>query len=969
MHSLIAFGGCRETQYIIKTPMKQILFLTCFLFSGFVAFSQTATVTGKVTDIETNEGAIGALVQFTPELKAKTDIDGYYTIENVPYGNYTATISMATYETKTVAVTIGVEKQTVDFTLGAEEILEEVRVVANIVQDRKTPVAVSNLDKKEIIEELGSQDLPMLLNSKPGVHATQQGGGDGDARITIRGFDQRNVGMMIDGVPVNDMENGWVYWSNWFGLDQITQQIQVQRGLGATKLAMPSVGGTMNIITENAFGKPEVKIQQEYGSGNFFRTSLSYKSGMLKNGWGVVMSASYKQGNGWVDGLFTQGGFYYLKVQKKVKNHVVSLSGFGAPQQHAQRSFNQSIGYWDANYARNLFQGSDELYGVFTDFKQFNDTTQYLAGLSNLGMDTVSAQKYWGNYIDTTGARNNGIRHNQHYGYYTDKDGKQHVMAERRNFYHKPQITLRDFWKINDKVSWTNTAYVSIGRGGGERARNSGGLIYKEEDGTIDWDKIIRNNQEIEFFGVMYPSTDALYSNTELKSTQVLAAMVNNHIWAGGVSQVDYKINPYFTFAGGVDYRWYKGEHYTEITNLLGGDYYISNQNQNATTAMMREGDKIGWENYHNHRDALMQWVGGFTQLEFSKGRWTAFANFSVVGNSYKGIDYFQKKELHIDDTIIYIGAKDSAVYYNDRIYTHSSKELKYNQTETLWLTGFTAKAGTNFNVTEKSNIFVNVGYLDRTPMFSNVVDNNTNKFFEEIVNERIYAFELGYGFRHKKVAVNANGYYTMWENKPFPFGVNVPDPNDPGSFIRANVNGMDALHVGAEVDVAWNIIKGLTLEGMASYGDWTWQSSETIDVVGTKFEFDAKGVHVGDAAQSVYAASVRWEFVKNAYVKLKYTYFDRYYSNFDPFSLTGKNGGRESWKIPSYGLLTAHAGYTLKLEKSALSFRVNVFNVLNTLYISDARNNQNGSGFDAASAGVFFGMGRTFNASIAYEF
>jgi len=905
--------------------MKQILFFafSCILFTH--SFAQTATVKGIVTDAETTETMIGALVQFTTELKAKTDFDGSYTIENVPYGEYSVQVSMPTYKTKTFKVTVNKEITTFDFVLGEIAVLEEVQVTANIVQDRKTPVAVSNLDKKQIIEELGSQDLPMVLNSKPGVHATQQGGGDGDARITIRGFDQRNVGVMIDGVPVNDMENGWVYWSNWFGLDQITQQIQVQRGLGATKLAMPSVGGTMNVITENAFGNAGGKIQQEYGSGNFFRTSFSYRSGMLKNGWGFVMSASYKQGKGWVDGLNTQGGFYYLKIQKKLKNHVLSLSAFGAPQQHAQRSYNQKITYWSAKYANKLG-------------------------------------------IDTTGALDHGIRYNQHYGYYTDENGKQKIMAARRNYYHKPQVTLRDFWKINEKVSWTNTAYVSIGRGGGEREKNSGGIIYKE-DGTIAWDTIIRNNQEVTFFGSKYPSIDPLYSTTELKSSQVLVSMVNNHIWAGGVSQVDYKINSDWNFAGGVDYRWYKGTHYTELTNLLGGDYFVSNQNLNNPSQMMREGDKLGWEAYQSHRDALMQWIGGFAQAEFSKGRWNAFANVSFVANSYKGIDYFKKKELHVGDTIIYIGAKDSSIVYDGKIYSHSSKELKYNQTKTVWRTGFTVKAGTNFNINEKNNVFLNLGYLDRTPLFSNVVDNNTNEVFSTIVNEKVYALEAGYGFRSKKVSINANGYVTFWKNKPFPFGVSVPDPTDPGTFVRANVNGMDALHMGIELDVAYRIIKSLTLEVMGSYGDWTWQSAETIDVLGTKFTFDAKGVHVGNSAQSTYAASLRWEFVKNAYITAKYTFFDRYYSDFDPFSLTGANGGKESWKIPSYGLLSAHAGYTLKFKKSALAFRANVFNILNSLYISDAKNNQNGSGFDAASAGVFFGQGTTFNVSIGFEF
>lgn len=68
--------------------------------------------------------------------------------------------------------------------------------------------------------------------------------------LVSSGFDQRNIAVMVDGVPVNDMENGQVYWSNWDGLGDITKSMQVQRGLGASKLAVTSVGGTMNIITK-----------------------------------------------------------------------------------------------------------------------------------------------------------------------------------------------------------------------------------------------------------------------------------------------------------------------------------------------------------------------------------------------------------------------------------------------------------------------------------------------------------------------------------------------------------------------------------------------------------------------------------------------------------------------------------------------------------------------------------------------
>ena len=157
----------------------------------------------------------------------------------------------------------------------------------------------------------------------------------------------------------------------------------------------------------------------------------------------LLFSGSYKQGNGWVDALNTQGGFYYLKIQKRIKNHVVSLSGFGAPQQHGQRSFQQGISYWDKEYARKMFEGSDNLYGVITRFRNDQDTAAYLNGLAAEGLDQNSVQQYMMNYVDTTGAENRGITHNEHWGY---RDGK--VFNERRNYYHKPQITLKDFWKI-----------------------------------------------------------------------------------------------------------------------------------------------------------------------------------------------------------------------------------------------------------------------------------------------------------------------------------------------------------------------------------------------------------------------------------------------------------------------------------------------------------------------------------------
>jgi outer membrane receptor for ferrienterochelin and colicin len=60
---------------------------------------------------------------------------------------------------------------------------------------------------------------------------------------------------MVNGQPVNSVEDGLVFWSNWSGMADVSQGIEVQRGLGASKLAISSVGGTINIITKTTEAK------------------------------------------------------------------------------------------------------------------------------------------------------------------------------------------------------------------------------------------------------------------------------------------------------------------------------------------------------------------------------------------------------------------------------------------------------------------------------------------------------------------------------------------------------------------------------------------------------------------------------------------------------------------------------------------------------------------------------------------
>ncbi|MFZ9586370.1 MAG: TonB-dependent receptor [Crocinitomicaceae bacterium] len=904
---------------------------------SFLGYAQTsAKITGEISENATNQLLSGAKITLydtkgSVVKRAISNSQGIYEMTDVSFGDYSITFKMMGFDSMVQQLEVKKPFITCNFFIGASQEYREIKVIGNLANSQNVPVAVTKIPLQKITEELGSRDLPMLLNGTPGVYATQQGGGDGDARINVRGFDQRNVGVMIDGVPVNDMENGAVYWSNWFGLDAITAQMQVQRGLGATKIAMPSIGGTINIITQGVSNKPGGSFRQEYGTGNLLRSTLSYNTGMTKSGWGLTFSASYKQADGWVYGTPSQGKFGYVKVSKKLNKHLTTLSAFAAPQEHGQRSYNQAIQYFDESTARNL-----------------------------------------GASIDTNMIFSNmGIRFNQHWGYETDSiSGKKEILNERLNYYSKPQFTLKDFWTVNDKLSISNIAYVSVGRGGGTSIFNSSALL-RDSTGLINWDLVIKENKINSLFGT--PNTDPIYHPTQIKSSQILLASVNNHFWAGYLSQFNYNYNKNIEISGGLDFRYYQGSHYQIITNLLGGDYFVSTADKNDADPMQRVGDKIAKNAFNADRDGIVQWTGAFGQMEYTGKKLSYFVNLSAILNGYKGVDRFQKRVLDLGDTVLRIGALDT-ITYNGVSYDASNKDLTYYATDWKFLPGFTFKSGVSYKIQKNATTYINVGYLNRTPQFSNVIDNNTNSFFGEIVNEKILSAEGGYNFAKENFGFNVNAYATNWKNKPFPYGVAVPDPNDPTEFIRVNINGMDAVHVGGEFDAAFKINKKLSGDVMFSIGQWYWNSSKTVFIPqydSLEFSFDAKGVHVGDAAQTALAASLRYEPIKNLYLKIQWQFFDRYYSNFDPFSLQGADGGRDSWVMPAYSLVNVFAGYKIPFKSFSVLTTGSITNALNKMYISDATNNANDiyNSFDAKSATVMFGGGFRFNLSLAIQF
>ncbi len=388
---------------------KNVLLAALFLVTATV-LGQTK-LTGTVVD-EMGEPLPGASVLIKGTVTGtETDFDGKFML-NSKSNSGNLVVSFVGYNKMEVAYS-ATNTNLGTIKLQPSNVLDEIVVVGSgiidLAEDRKTPVAVSTIRASEIEAKAGAWDLPEILKSTPSVQNIK-GGGFGEGQMFLRGFDQTNTAFLLNGQPINGMEDGKMYWSNWSGVLDVSNAVQVQRGLGSSKLAISSVGGTVNIVTKTIDKKEGGYVRQMVGNNGYSKTTASYSTGVSEKGWSFTGMFGHWQGDGYVDYTHGEGQTYFLSFgYQPNENNTFNFMITGAPQQHAA------------------------------------------AGRTNIG-----------NFLD------NGIRFND---WNRDDINSPNTLGNTgkypggRNIYHKPVANLSWDWNINDDSSLSTVLYGSLGRG------------------------------------------------------------------------------------------------------------------------------------------------------------------------------------------------------------------------------------------------------------------------------------------------------------------------------------------------------------------------------------------------------------------------------------------------------------------------------------------------------------------------
>ncbi len=907
----------------MKRSLIHFLLFAVLAVCSSAAMAQTS-VKGQLVDSETSEPLVGAaiLVEGTTQ-GTVTDIDGNFQL-SVKNGAVLVFkyVGYKDLKEKATRGDMGIIKMQPDAVA-----LKDVVITSQVAIARKTPVAVSTLEPAFIEEKLSTQEFPEILKSTPGVYATKQGGGYGDSKLNMRGFKSENIAVMINGVPMNDMEWGGLYWSNWAGLSDVTRSMQTQRGLGASKVSAPSVGGSLNIVTRSSDAKKGGSVSYAMGNDGYNKLMFNVSTGLSEKGWALTLLGAKTWGDGYIQGTDFEGYNWFINITKRINdNHQLSFTGFGAPQWHNQRNNND--------------------------------------GLTIEGYQTV-ANKYMNG--------ESAYRYNPTYGF--GPNGERKTSA--RNVYNKPQLSLNHLWQIDEKSSLSTALYMSIGRGYGYSGQgatsndrsnwygSSNGVLnmnFRCADGTYDYSKVYQLNQESENGSVM-----------------AMSKSKNFHNWYGLLSTYTTKFGENFDFYGGIDLRYYKGTHTNELIDLYGGDYFIDSSsrrsvkvadNAAAAAGLAYVNQKLGvGDVVYRDYDGFVMSEGVFAQLEYNRDKLSAFVSGAVSNTSNWRYDRF----------------------YYDKDHAKS---------ETVNFLGWNAKGGANYNLTEQHNVFANIGYISRAPFFSGgafLQSTTSNQVNEDAVNEEIFSFELGYGFRSPFLSVNLNAYHTKWMNKQMTRGINVEGTD--GAIIdriSMNLSGVNAIHQGIELDFVAKPFDWLNINGMFSIGDWRWDSTAKgyfYDSAGQPVKsWSANGVvpatgiqtddhasmtvkldntKVGGSAQTTAALGADFKISKALKVGANTNFFGRNYSDWS-FSSSdilpnGYKAYETPWRIPSAWTVDLNASYRFDIAgvKAVLSGNVN--NLLNQEYITDAKD---GGDHDWKTAySVFYGFGRTYSVRLKLNF
>lgn len=350
------------------------------------------SISGKVIN-EQNEPLPGANVFISSlELGAVASTDGTYQLNNVPLGTYTVEVSFVGYQTQRLPINL-TENRQLDFTLVETALLSEAVMVRAIRADKLSPITQKTIDYEELNEVFNGQDGAFVLETlAPSIQANSESG----TRFTnygtmrMRGIDQRRINITLNGVPLNDMIDQGVFFSNFTDFTNSVESVQVQRGVGTSTNGTASYAGSISYESVRLnVDAPETTVSMLGGSFNTWQGSAEVKTGLLENNMAFYSRVSLTSSDGFRDHSGTDSYSFFFSGGYFGEKDIIRFTGFNGRTKNQLSYIPVPISLARENPRTNLnFQDDRDDFGQ--SFAQLEHTRSFTKNT------TLTSSVYYG---------------------------------------------------------------------------------------------------------------------------------------------------------------------------------------------------------------------------------------------------------------------------------------------------------------------------------------------------------------------------------------------------------------------------------------------------------------------------------------------------------------------------------------------------------------------------------------------
>lgn len=923
--------------------MKKVLFYLLACLPVFLS-AQLNIFTGTILEENSGIAASGATVLITSvdtSFTTTTNEDGKFVID-IPEGIYKVTL-VTQYNTRYNLGEFPVKSKLVS--LGTITYNSVTNSDYKVDMENIPTVSITDFDTKDA----GAQNVSSALGASRDPFVSTASFIFSNARFRIRGYDFENFVTYMNGIPVNDLEDGGTFWGQWGGLNNVMWGRETTLGLQPTTYSYGAMGGAFSI--DSRASRQRKQLQVSYATTNRsyrHRLMATYSTGILKKGWAVSASVSRRWAEeGYVAGTFYDAYSYFLSVEKFIgSKHSISLTSFGAP-------------------VRN-------------------------------GRSTSAIQEMY----DLAGTN----FYNPNWGY---QNGKKRNASVGTN--HQPMFILTHDFKINNASSLLTSAGFSFGTRGvtaldWNNAPDPRPDYYRYlpsfvEDSTLKAvaEKVFRDNESIRqinwnrLYEANYKSIETIDSVDGIAGNTVTGKraryVIENRLQDvkrfNFASTYNNSIGDHIAVTAGVTYQMQISNFYKRVEDLLGADFYVdvnqfalrdfpdsfsvSQNDLDRPNRILKEGDRFGYDyTQHIHRaSAWGQGVFKFNHVDFFVGAELSYNAFWRVGNVRVGL--FPENSL---------GKSAVKQFLN-----------------------YAFKGGVTYKVDGRNYLFANGSYMTRAPYFENafVSPRTRNQVVAGLTSEKIYSFELGYQLRSPRVKIKADLFFTQFNDQTRTINFFHDDLR---TLVNYSLTGIDTRHWGGELGADIKIYKGFSVSTVASMGRYTYTSRPTAtitqdnsqEVVNNELVY-MKNFNVAGTPQLATSFGINYRDPKFWFVNVNLNYYDWMWLDFSPVrrTITGVDGIEpesqlfndivQQQRLKGQFTMDIFAGYSWLLNNDFKNLKKRHFLVFN-VGVSNVTNNQKfiTGGFEQLRFDFFernvnkfppryfYAFGTTYFISIAYR-